>query len=348
MPTWSNATSGVANVGGPKVYFLFLAVGKISNFGLWEEFFSRESKNQYRAFVHCKEPSCKMQVSGSVLKGIPTVPSYYCTDLVSPMNSLLSHALESSADDAHPQDKFVFVSDSTLPAKSFHQIHRTLTDRDGSDFCVFPSKEWADIRQGSELEMAPKSHQWITLTRAHAVKASRLWSEGHLHNLMDHFQLNKKKWVWPDNSYADSRNFGCLDEFWHMAAIFGTLHNVRPHSDTEYVSLDHFSGGTLHGSLHISGDELWQGECDTFVMWSAYMHTGQNNAFERLHSSLDAVSVPHTGNGARPGWWDTISETGIKAIKDSDFLFVRKFIDHPKLASSADSFQSAFSRIVFT
>jgi len=342
-----NMTAGASYGREPKVYFLFLAVDKISNLGVWESFFSHASRTQYRAFVHCKEPSCKLQGSGSVIKSIPTVPSYYCTDLVSPMNKLISYALDQASDDAHPQDKFAFISDSTLPAKSFQEIHRTLTDRDGSDFCVFPAKEWADVRQGSELEMAPKAHQWITLTRAHAEKASRLWSQGHLHNIMDHFELNKKTWLWTDNSYADSRNFGCLDEFWHMAAIFGTLNHVLPHSDTEYVSLEHFSGGNLHGSLHISDKEMWQGECDTFVMWSAYMNTGVNNAFERFYSELDQVSVPHTGTGARPGWWDTISENGIKAMKDSDFLFVRKFIDHPKLADSTDSFQSAYSRIVF-
>lgn len=331
----------------PRVYFLFLAVNKIANFALWEAFFKHVPKAQYRAFVHCKERSCHLQTFNSAIKSIPTVPSYYCTDLVSPMNALISHALEKDADGAHPQDKFAFVSDSTLPAKPFQDIYRTLTGREGSDFCVFPSKEWADVRVGSEVEMAPKSHQWITLTRAHAEKASRLWKQGHLHNLMNHLELNKKKWRWGDNSYGDGRNFGCLDEFWHMAAIYGTLQNVRLQDATEYVSLDHFTGGSLHGSLHISSDAFWQGKCDTFVMWKGYVHTAMDSAFERLYSTLDQVSLPHIGNGARPGWWDTISETGIKAIKDSEFLFVRKFVDHPRLDSSSNSFQSAYSRIVF-
>lgn len=340
---WSNSTGDVYGR-MPRVYFLFLAVDKISNLGTWEKFFAHGSKSQYRAFVHCKEYSCKSQVSGTVIKTVPTVRSEYCTDLVSPMNKLLSYALEYASEDTHPEDKFAFVSDSTLPAKPFQDIYHTLTTRSGSDFCVFPTSEWADIKLSSGLEMAPKFHQWFTLTRAHAEKASRLWDQGHLRNLMGHFEMNKKSWMWMDNSYADSRNFGCLDEFWHMAAIYGTLRNIDPHHDAEYVSLEHFTGG----NLRISDGAAWQGECDTFVIWSKYMHVGHDNPFERLHNGLDYSSTPHGGNAARPGWWDTISEDGIKAIKNSDFLFVRKFIDNPRLAGSSDSFEDAYSSIMFT
>lgn len=30
--------------------------------------------------------------------------------------------------------------------------------------------------------------------------------------------------------------------------------------------------------------------------------------------SLDPASVPHGGNWARPGWWDTISTQGVVAV----------------------------------
>ena len=44
---------------------------------------------------------------------------------------------------------------------------------------------------------------------------------------------------------------------------------------------------------------------------------------ENLLLAMDPASVPHGGNWARPGWWDTISMHGIAAIRKSDFLFVR-------------------------
>merc|ERR1719506_1681924 len=100
------------------------------------------------------------------------------------------------------------------------------------------------------------------------------------------------------------------------------------------VSLPNFAGGPLRVSDPTSG---WQGTCDTFVIWSKYMRGQpggvlQKSPFEKLHESLDQPSIPHGGNHQRPGWWDTISHTGIRAIRQSDFLFVRKFIDKPRLS----------------
>lgn len=327
----------------PRVYFLFMAVDKVSNLGVWQQFFAQAPATQYRALIHCKLPSCQAQITGSVLTAVSTVPSYYCTDLVSPMNQLLNQALTIDAAEGppHPHDKFAFVSDSTLPAKPFAFLYRTLTMRPGSDFCIFPSNEWADIPSAVGLEMAPKHHQWITLERAHAEKASALWAGGHMHNFMSYFRMNQDQYIWSNNSYADSRNFGCLDEFWHMAALYGT---VTAHPNTEsMMDLYRFSGSPLRVSDHTG----WQGTCDTFVVWSKYLHASGDNPFERLHRSLDAPSIPHGGNSARPGWWDTISPTGMRAIRNSDFLFVRKFIDNPTLTGGVGDFASNYVQLVF-
>jgi len=324
----------------PRVYFLFMAMDKVSNIGVWRSFFAQAPVSQYRAFVHCKFPSCLQQVSGSPLVAVPTVPSYYCTDLVSPMNQLLATALSHDAHDQNPKDKFAFISDSSLPAKPFAYIYSTLVARDGSDFCTFPSAEWADISGIGGLEVAVKYHQWITLNREHASRASQLWSSGHLHNLMAKFRMNTQNFQWSNNSFADSRNFGCLDEFWHMAALYGPLQNVDGFRH-QSVNLPNFIGGPLQ----VTANAGWQGTCDTFVIWSKYLHTPGPNPFERLHSSLDPPSIPHSGTSARPGWWDTISLTGISAIRQSDFLFVRKFIDGPTLFGGG-SFELAYSQTV--
>merc|ERR550537_2010266 len=106
------------------------------------------------------------------------------------MNQLLSKAVEADPHLSHPGDKFVFVSDSTLPAKPFSQIYATLTTRQGSDFCVFPTKEWADIGQPGYLQILPKHHQWIILNRGHAEKALNLWASGHGHNIMQKYGMN--------------------------------------------------------------------------------------------------------------------------------------------------------------
>lgn len=319
-----------------------MAVDKISNLGVWTKFFASAPPSQYRALIHCKLPSCLTFVQGSVLIPVPTVPSYYCTDLVSPMNQLLGHALNNDPGTENPADKFVFVSDSSLPAKPFSQIYTTLAMRQGSDFCAFPASEWADIpgAQGG-LEIAVKVHQWIVLERVHAVNACIMWASGQNHDLMGRFGMNQKAYVWSNNTYADNRNFGCLDEFWHMAALFGTLSHLDSSRDA-VVSLQMFTNTPLKVSAAVG----WQGACDTFVMWSKYLHAPGNNPFAQLHASLDQASVPHGGNDQRPGWWDKISTQGIKAIRASSFLFVRKFIDKPTLTDGPD-FEAGYSQNMF-
>jgi hypothetical protein len=257
------------------------------------------------------------------------------------MNQLLNLALQSDLT-AHPADKFAFISDSTLPGKPFATLYSTLGARQGSDFCVFPSFEWADIKgPDGKLEVAPKTHQWVTLERAHAEKLLNEWWAGKFHHLMNYFRMNQDAYQWFNNSYGDNRNFGCLDEFWHMTALYGTLGQVEANGRS--VDLPGFIGSPLW----ITKEAGWQGECDTFVMWSKHLHYGNNNPFLRFYNTLDAPSIPHGGNFARPGWWDTISNQGLRAIKSSPFLFMRKFVDNPRLSDGPD-FAAAYHQVVLT
>lgn len=338
----ARANSSSAEQRPPRVYFLFLAVDKISNLDVWSSFFDSADSEKYRAFVHCKEKQCVQQMAGSPIVPVPTVASYYCTDLVSPMNQLLSYALSTDLGPTNALDKFAFISDSALPAKPFSEIYRTLGQRDGSDFCVFPPGEWADLpnADGGGLEVAVKVHQWITLSRAHAERASDMWQKGVMHNFMSYFKMNQLGWNnMLDNNFADNRNWGCLDEFWYVTALYGTLKKVHAEGD-QSIELPEFTGSPLR----IDQRAGWQGKCDTFVIWAKYMNSLGRNEQQNLMLSLDPPSVPHGGNWARPGWWDTISTKGIQAIRNSDFLFVRKFIDKPALHDGGD-FASAYTRI---
>lgn len=340
--------SAVHEFGKPKVYFLFLAVDKISNLKVWLNFFAAAPRSEYRALVHCKKESCKTSLGGTVMQVVPTVPSFYCTDLVSPMNQLLAQALQAEPV-GHVMDKFAFVSDSTLPAKPFSEVYASLTSRRGCSFCLFPSKEWADIPASGMIDVVPKHHQWITLDRRHAAYTVRQWSSGHLHDFMRRFHMNTVAYTTANNSFADGRNFGCLDEFWYMAAIWGFIHQGAGYQQRE-VALPDFAGGPIQ----VAGHAGWQGRCDTFVIWAKYLHTSVGtgvgtNGFARLYASLDASSAPHLGNHMRPGWWDKLSTEGMRSIRRSDFLFVRKFIDSPALADGATAggdFATMYSRIV--
>lgn len=344
-----------------RVYFLFLAVSKISNWGVWKSFFEVAPPDQYRALIHCKGAACKLFASAhKPLMLVPTVDSSYCGDLVSPMNRLLESALQDDPWSSNPADKFVFVSDSSLPAKPFWHVYNTLTPRAGSDFCVFPSKDWADVpalrstngdpHNGSN-EVAVKTHQWMVLSRAHTVRAVSLWKEQVMHDMMGLFKMNPVGSLWQDprnRSFGDDRNFGCLDEYWHMYVLFGpwTIADLKGSSEFHY---NDFTGSPLK----IKPKAGWQGACDTFALWSDYTTAAvevpaggksSESPWVKLYSSLDPQSVPHTSTTS-PSWWDTISIDGIKAIRASDFLFVRKFIEKPTLAYGGD-FIAEYSRAV--
>jgi hypothetical protein len=340
-----NSSLAAADIREPRVYFLFLAVDKISNLDVWSAFFDSAPSDKYRAFAHCKDKSCAQQLSGSPIIPVPQVASYYCTDLVSPMNQLLGFALQTDLGPSSEQDKFAFISDSSLPAKPFTEVYQTLTKRSSSDFCVFPPGEWADLPNGpgNGLEVAVKVHQWITLTRAHAEAATEKWNKGVMHNFMTSFKMNTLGWNnMVDNSWADNRNWGCLDEFWYMTALFGTLKGVSAEGNQQ-INLEGFT----NSPLHINNKEGWQGQCDTFVIWAKYLHALGKNSHENLMLALDQPSIPHSGNWARPGWWDTISPQGIQAIRNSDFLFVRKFIDKPTLQSGdGSSFADMYKKLI--
>lgn len=348
----------------PRVYFLFLAVNKIANFAVWDNFFKVAPAERYRALIHCKGAICKLFAAKTKpLRLIPSVDSSYCYDLVSPMNQLLAAALKDDPHSANPGDKFVFVSDSTLPAKPFWNIYNTLISRRGSDFCVFPSKDWADVpvtvltkpdrMPSSAHEVAIKTHQWMVLSRTHSERSVKLWNQGTMKDMMGNFQLNQGTlWQDPGNrTFGDTRNFGCLDEFWHMYVLFGpwTITDAKENAEYHYNDL-------TNAPLRINADAGWQGACDTFALWSEYTtaavevpHDASKSSVSpwvKLYSALDKASIPHVSN-SRPAWWDSISREGIKAIRNSDFLFVRKIQDNPRLAFGGD-FAMEYARIVVT
>lgn len=344
----------------PRIYFLFLAVNKVANFGVWKTFFNVAPTDRYRALVHCKGAICKLFASKSkLLKLVPTVDGSYCADLVSPMNQLLAAALQDDPGSANPADKFVFVSDSTLPAKPFWHVYDTLIQREGSDFCMFPAMDWADVpvklfrngEPGSGHELAIKTHQWIVLSRTHSERSVHLWNEGVMHDMMTNFKLNQAK-LWQDPAhrlFGDNQNFGCLDEFWHMSVLFGpwTITDTKVSAEYHYNDL-------TNSPVKIKPDAGWQGSCDTFALWSEYRKTSfelpqgkttiAGSPWMKLYSALDEASIPHSSSSG-PAWWDSISRHGIKAIADSDFLFVRKFKDNPRLADGG-VFAVEYQRIV--
>lgn len=348
----------------------------------------------------------------------PPTPTQYCTDLVGAENRLLEVALQHPA---HPRDKFAFVGDSTLPSKPFLELHSVLTAVDDSRFCIFPQQEWATAPRGDCVDrhtrceewankgecrankqymhfncqkackvctdlakmagsgklMAVKTHEWKVLNRGHAERAVHSWHQGYMRHLMQALHLN-----WHDSF----RNTGCLDEFWHFAALFGTFPDScigKADSNPRCLEWAHrgectqnpnfmlytcqasctaecqipfwrfnlTQGSPAYFTLSFAHGADTQGTCDTFVKWNIAGVMGRNNDMVALDRALlgagnQVVLEPH-GQQFRPETILRLSTSGLAALRRSPFLFARKFKASLSVADDCGLVSDAYARLVF-
>jgi len=322
----------------PKLFFLFLVYTKINNEAVWNRFFSPATHGtDFYALVHCKsETACRANINAQQhYEIIPSVGTQYCSNLISGMNALLGAALQkrTGGGPGSPLDKFLFVSDSTLPAKPFHFVQQGLTTHDTSHFCVFPRNQWAQIsspavygQPAPVAKLAVKHHQWVILSRKHAELAIEraTWN----HDLMVQFQLNQ-----------GSRNLGCTDEFWYFSTLFQTFNITGQHFQS--FNLDGFAGGQLS-----TNDLEIQGSCTTFVNWHAQA-SGTNNNITRLAHELaidPGTDLTPLGKwSGRPSSIKHLSQSALWSLRQSPFLFVRKVEDGATFSGCgelADAFEN--------
>jgi len=331
------AGAGAGQAGGnvkPKVFFLFMVYGRINNQVVWERFLAGGYGKgiDYQALVHCKtESECRLNIRSHLFEIIPSVSTQYCIDLVGGMNALLHAALLRAGPVQNEYDKFVFLSDSTLPVKPLVWIHHYLTDDSNSDFCVFPRNEWAEVPQNlpggeSVVHLAVKHHQWVVLGRPHAEEAVRR-SHEHM-DLMTRFQLN-----------MGYHNTGCLDEFWLFATMYREL--VLTGKPATY-QLKGFNGGPLNSTNY----EI-QGRCDTFVHWVPRAEGKHNNMSllaEELAGEPGTVMAPATES--RPASFSRLSGDALVAMRNSNFIFARKIEDQTAFSGCA-KLEDAFDELIF-
>jgi len=408
----------------PRIYLLFLTIDYVQRFDIWRRWLDGVPSDRYRLLWHCKNPGkCRAALNSAGYNDKdrmpvivdPPMPTEYCTDLVSAENRLLEAALQQEPKSASSSllqkggrrlrkgrvggpsqyDKFVFVSNSTLPVKPFHEVYSTLTAKADSRFCVFPQQEWAVaphepcldksnrcgewagqgecsrnplymhfqceracevctdlavIKQkagASGSFVAAKVHEWKVLNRPDAEESVDLWRRGYLRHLMQSLHLN-----WHD-SY---QNTGCLDEFWHFAALYGMfpeeclekadihprcdewanrgecnanpeymLHNCQASCAGCNIPRWKFRGGEPFQLK--SNEHSLQGTCDTFVKWSLAGAMGENNPMADLDQQLltigDIKTLDNEGQ-RRPDTITVASSQSLKAFRDSGFLFARK------------------------
>lgn len=128
-----------------RINFLFLLTSTIVHLSIWQTFFTQAPAKSWTAWAHCVDKkSCSfadMKASIPGLKKVATVPTLRCIDLVSAEVALIRAALKVPAKTGII-DKYVFVSESTLPIKPYAFIFHALVDHDESDFCMQSNHKW--------------------------------------------------------------------------------------------------------------------------------------------------------------------------------------------------------------
>lgn len=312
--------------GSGVVHFLFLLGNSLPHADIWRQFFTNAPQGSWKALVHCKDPNgCSANgvfYDNPGFMQVPTTPTWYCHDLVTAMRSLLDSALRLQATGAGGgREKFVFVSDSTLPTKPFSEVHSTLLHDDNSDFCIFPSDQWASGSIDGTFVKLVKHHQWVILNREHAQSFVNSWwpvdsqSNWRIY-LKDGQWGNSGRFVSPKQFYYPPQANTCTDEWAFMATIYGPMSMA-----TGVRQLHAFGGGSIDMQAHTT-----QGQCRTWTYW--------DNTWDPASSAL-AAQIANDFYGsqiscypkchARPAQMDKLSTSSLYALRKAPFLFARKF-----------------------
>eukprot|EP00746_Dinoflagellata_sp_MGD_P164624 gnl/MRDRNA2_/MRDRNA2_93347_c0_seq1.p1 gnl/MRDRNA2_/MRDRNA2_93347_c0~~gnl/MRDRNA2_/MRDRNA2_93347_c0_seq1.p1 ORF type:complete len:645 (+),score=121.62 gnl/MRDRNA2_/MRDRNA2_93347_c0_seq1:132-2066(+) len=309
----------------PRVYFLFMVGDDIPNAELWRAFFANAGEEEWSAYVHCKSgcsPSIMAKLPGA--HAVDMVKTYYCHDLVTAMVQLLRFSIK---DGGHDNDKFVFVSDSTLPVKPFEEVSAALHEHQESDFCIFPSDHWAEADFENQRAYLIKHQQWVVLNREHAGLMVSNWdsvdSSGHWRVPVKDDHTYSPKAIYNASHFSRSPHANwCTDEWAFFATIFGA--QVDDGSMTKVIP--GYSG--QHGnSLLLRGPPVrsMQGTCRTFAFFA------ENDGDMTMLAKSLAQDFPKTYLSCwpichlHPASIERVSDGGLLEMRSSPFLFVRKF-----------------------
>jgi len=306
-----------------RIFFLFMVRTGLVHEAHWEAFLLGTQRQHWHAFMHCVESgTCELNLAmrnPMQITQVPTVPSAYCSDLVSPMIQLLSYAVRESFSQS---DKFVFVSETTLPVKPFSWVYSTLVGDWNSDICVAPNKEWKIMKNDADPTHSAKlvkHSQWIVLNQKHANWLVQRWSAATQSYM--HWRVP----IWPESEGVIARlprNVGvCADEWLPMALIYGMI-------STRSGQRIHLPEFAPWGSLQLRGSDIKyhaQGNCHTWVGWGS--RTDGTQAVGDAIMSHPGIQLEcHLGcSGSHPRIIKSITDVGLHQFVSSPFLFARKF-----------------------
>jgi len=247
------------------------------------------------------------------------------------MVQLLASAIVESRS---PRDKFVFLSETTLPVKPFWDIYNTLSWDQSSDFCVYPTDHWVELELAQNLRaLIVKHSQWVVLNQMHAYVLVQSWPsvradlQGQTWSIPVYHEPRKGPWGKITNPAGVLPLPMCIDEW----AVFSTLYGAFVDRGQWSVSKDGLPGWSapalqLRGGPHLQSTT--QGICRTFAFWDASEFGGSNLIDEITQDwPWSKLSCFPRCDSTHPAEFTAVSDRGAIALRRSRYLFARKFPD---------------------
>lgn len=311
-----------ANVSA-RIHFLFLQRDTFSFPRIWSHFFQQAPQGTAKVWVHCfahchaEDPNLSMIPDVHL---VPTVPSEHCKDLVSPMVQLARRALSSDPAPAGWVEKFVYVSDTTLPIKPFSVVLQTLAAANTSDICLQKKEAWASIKQESNEAYLVRHSQWVSLTRGHLSSFVDEWPLDNTAKVDFRRHFIKFNGPWGHERHISRSKF---DKIWHCADEEAVFAGVFGAYAPGVAGMESFHG---FGSLELQESHVYhgrRGRCRTLSAWNVTSDPVASALLEdpelELVSNKMPLEISHLGT------------VGMRVLRSMPFLFMRKFAFGAKL-----------------
>eukprot|EP00928_Gymnodinium_smaydae_P019821 TRINITY_DN17632_c0_g1_i1.p1 TRINITY_DN17632_c0_g1~~TRINITY_DN17632_c0_g1_i1.p1 ORF type:complete len:612 (-),score=72.61 TRINITY_DN17632_c0_g1_i1:77-1912(-) len=342
-------SSSKCDICGGRIHFLFMAGDQLYHTKLWRRFFDDAPEGSYTIFVHCVKPAhCKH--SGTIedfpqnTVFVETVKTIRCWDLVSAEAHLVKEALSRYPKVPGLREKFVLVSDTTLPVKPFSTVYAALMAQRESGFCFGSVHSWVpksfrwdfDLRRPvpggkSRSSLLVKHSQFFVLNREDAQWFADKWKGiTRMKNKWPSWRipLLNQRWTNVRGGFVEARIFAesphanlggglCADEF----AVFSTIYGVfDPGPGGDLRDWSRRAACPLNRSIKCKqpSDILRHSRCYTLSV--AYSKNPVVQAIQKL-----PTSKMKPGMGGHGLEFKVLDQRALRVLRAAPYLFVRKF-----------------------
>jgi len=288
-----------------------------------------------------------------MLEKVSRKPTARCLDLVTAEAQLFKSALKAYVTGADVLQKYILLTDSTLPVKPFSIVYDTILRHRESDFCFYNDQWWPKThlqyvklsptkvmlqRGGKKASLLVKHSQFIVLNRADAVTFTKNWKPvNRTEPTSFKVPLKSDRWTKglrfvvppevPSFAFNHHRDKNipfvgmCADEFALFSTLYGTFEK------------DEFGVERCPLNFDVSCPEIEQliaqKRCYTLSI------AGRTNQLIK-ELQEDVGSHVDFGRGGHPCSFLSLSQKSMQRLRFSEYMFARKFAGNASLDGYAD------------